>query len=53
MAYKVVRNKRTNKLTLEFFKVFQRNVIEREPHAAGRRVIKRNGRDYHVTKGWR
>lgn len=52
MAYRVVRNRRTKKIGLEFYKTHQSRVIGRRGEHA-RRVIIRGGREYHVTKGWR
>lgn len=52
MAYKVELNRLTKVSRLVYVATVHRDNIggRGEPH---RRVVRRGGRDYHVTKGWR
>lgn len=52
MAYRVVKNRRTGRPGLEFYSTTIGTSLGKRGMPR-RRIIVRNGRDYHVTKGWR
>jgi hypothetical protein len=52
MPYKVELNRHTGNARLSYFATVHRDNIGKKGEY-GRRIIKINGREYHVTKGWR
>lgn len=52
MPYKVELNRHTKTQRLVYYANVPRDNIG-EKGERNRRIVKRNGRDYHVTKGWK